>query len=355
MLRTGHSTASSADSRLSLLIPTKDRSVFLDKLLRFYASRSLGCPVYIGDASEQSDEAEKNRQAVERYRGSLKLNYERQTPGITTVAGVHQLLEKISTPYTALCGDDDYLIPEQLRRCVEFLQTHPDYACVTGDQAEVFVGLEEGNSRMKVLKIIPGAHKEASHPAASQRLLQWAYPAIGKNTFSVQPTAAMRWAWKETDALGLDLKLYAPLHELSVNVLTVLQGKQKHLKGLYHVMLRHTQKTGFSGPIDYFDRIARWDWPAKVTPALDRWAQEILRRQEGLEPEAARRVAQTVFLQWLIPFLARNRDRKLKEFNLASIPAPLRQRLPGWVPLKAWIRSLQHHRNFEPVHAILKS
>jgi len=204
------------------------------------------------------------------------------------------------------------------------------------------------------LKIVPGAHKEASHAVASQRLLQWAYPAIGKNTFSVQPTAAMRWAWSETDALGLDLKLYAPLHELSVNVLTVLHGKQKHLKGLYHVMLRHTQKTGFSGPIDYFDRIARWDWPAKVTPTLDRWTQEIV-RHEALEPEAARRVAQTVFLQWLIPFLARNRDRKLKEFDLASVHAPLRQRLPGLASLKAWVRSLRHHRQFEPVHAILKS
>lgn len=354
MLRTGHGSDSSADSRLSLLIPTKDRSVFLDKLLRFYASRSLGCSVYIGDASENPGEAEKNRQAAARHRGSLKLNYERQAPGITTVAGVHQLLEKITTPYTALCGDDDYLIPEQLRRCVEFLQAHPDYTSVTGDQAEVFVGLEEGNSRMKVLKIIPGAHKEAAQPVPSQRLLKWAYPAIGKNTFSVQPTAAMRWAWQETDTLGLDLKLYAPLHELSVNVLTVLQGKQKHLKGLYHVMLRHTQKTGFSGPVDYFDRIARWDWPAKVTPTLDRWTQEII-RHEALEPEAARRVAQAVFLQWLIPFLSRNRDRKLKEFHLASIPAPLRQRLPGLAPLKAWARSVRHRRQFEPVHAILKS
>ena len=318
---------SQADNRLGLFIPTKDRSVFLSRLLGFYASGGLRCAIHVGDASEDPGEAARNREAVARHQGALKIRYEKQPPGITTVDGVHRLLDQIDTPYAVFCGDDDYLLPAQLRRCVRFLQSHPDYTSVTGDQAEAFVDLEEGSSRMRVLKIIPGAHKEASEELPSRRLLRWAYPAIGKNTFSVQPTSAMRWAWEETAKLNLNEKLYAPLHELSVNVFTVLLGNQRHLKGLYHIMLRHTQKTGFSGPIDYFDRISRWDWPGRVVPTLDRWAEEILRREGTLQPEAARRVAETLFLQWLIPYLSRNRDRKLRELRLSAAPMTLWQRL----------------------------
>lgn len=350
-MRTEPGLDSPADNLLTLFIPTKDRALFLSKLLKFYADGKLGCAITVGDASEDPGEEDRNRQAVERYRGSLKVSYEKQPPGITTVSGVRRLLEKVETPYAVFCGDDDYLIPAQLRRCVRFLQSHPDTTSVTGDQAEAFVDLEEGSSRMRVLKIIPGAHKEASEELPSRRLLRWAYPAIGKNTFAVQPTAAMRWAWAEADKLNLDEKLYAPLHELSLNVLTVLLGKQKHLRGLYHIMLRHTRKTGFSGPVDYFDRVSRWDWPAKVVPVIDCWTRELLQR-EALEPEPARRVAQTVFLQWLIPFLSRNRDRKLKEFRLAVVPTPLRQRLSHYKSsFLSPFRST--HREFEPVQRIL--
>ena len=370
-MRTEPSPDSSADNQLSLFIPTKDRSAFLSRLLEFYAAGQLGCTIHIGDASENLEELEKNQKATARFQNSLKIHYEKHAPGITTVASVHRLLEKIETPYAVFCGDDDYLLPKQLRQCVRFLQDHPDYSSVTGDQAEVFVELEEGNSNMKIVEILPGAHKEASQQLPSQRLLKWAYPAIGKNTFSVQPISAMRWAWEETAKLKLDTKPYAPLHELSVNVLTVLRGKQKHLKGLYHVMLRHTQKTGFSGPIDYFDRISHWDWPSKVVPAIDCWIEHILQSEKTLQPEAARRIAETALLQWLIPFLARNRDRKLKQFGLAAAPLSLRQRLSkiGFVRASACLilrksdiskRSFlnpvgSYHREFEPIQRILCS
>lgn len=299
-------------NKLTVFIPTKDRPLFLSNLLSFYSDKELTSQILVGDASDNS------KPII--YDKELNVKFDFHPPGMLVPPSVKLLLEQVKTPYAVFCSDDDYLIPERLDQCVKFLESNPGYSAVTGDLVEVFVDLQ--GSKMNVLNIVQGAHKEAIHPLSSQRLLQWMTPNIGKNTFSVQPTDAMRWAWSETARLEIDDKMYAPLQELSHNVLNVIHGKQKRIHGLYHVMLRHTQKTGHSGPMDYFERVSSWDWPGKVRPALDLWAKELIRR-ESLDGETARQIASQAFLQWFVPFLSRNQTRKLKEFNLVNMRRPM--------------------------------
>lgn len=320
---------------LTVFIPTKDRPLFLSKLLNFYAERNLPYEILIGDSSESPEPV--------LYDSSLKVCYESHPTGMMVPPSVGILLEKIKTPYSVFCSDDDYLVPDQLHRCVKFLESNPDYSAVTGDQVEVFTDLN--GSKMKILKILQGSHKAAEHPLPSQRLLQWITPNIGKNTFAVQPTEVLRWTWGETAKLGIDDKMYAPLQELSHNVLNVIHGKQKHLPGLYHVMLRHTQKTGHSGPVDYFERVSSWDWSSKVIPTMECWSKELLRR-ESLDPETARQIAEKAFLQWFIPFLSRNNARKLKESNVIEMRKSF--------PLFSTIRNLFRRSQRKQVLDILK-
>lgn len=316
---------------LTLVVPTRNRALFLSKVLTYYAHMNCPYPILIGDASDSPADRE-TRQVVASFEDCLRIVYHKQAPGAMTGASTIELLGVVSTPYTVWCGDDDYLVPRQLQRCVAFLESHQDYASACGDAAEVFVRQEAGQ-RFTVLKILPGAHKETRSESPSRRLLEWASPTIGKNTFSVQRTEVIRYSWKKATEAGFDSKTYALLHELSLNAITVLQGKEMRLHGLYHVMLRHDQKTGHSGPLDYFYRVAQWDWTKQVLGMINLLSGEVMKREHVTEAEA-RRIIEAVFINWLIPFLARNRDRKLREHGLMSSAKTVRERLAGVLPIK---------------------
>jgi len=341
----------------------------LSKVLTYYAQMNCPYPILIGDASDAPADRD-TRQVVAPFEDRLRIAYRRQAPGITTVTSTIELLGMVSTPYTAWCGDDDYLVPRQLQRCVVFLESHQDYVLACGDAAEVFVRQEPGQ-HFTILTILPGAHKETRSESPSRRLLEWARPTIGKNTFSVQRTEVIRYSWKKAAEAGLDSKTYAPLHELSMNAISTLQGKEMRLHGLYHVMLRHDQKTAFSGPLDYFHRVAQWDWPKQVADMISLLVVEVRKREQVREVEA-RRIVEAVFINWLIPFLARNRDRKLREHGLlAPTGRTLRERLAG-IPSarEVWCRLRGEHdislasflnprsfyfRDFLPIYRILTS
>jgi glycosyltransferase domain-containing protein len=45
---------------------------------------------------------------------------------------IAQGVEDITTPYATLCGDDDFIIPNAVSQCIQFLQENPDYSCAQG-------------------------------------------------------------------------------------------------------------------------------------------------------------------------------------------------------------------------------
>jgi len=42
-------------------------------------------------------------------------------------------LRKVSTPYVVFCGDDDFVFPDALTQCAEYLDKHADYSVVSGN------------------------------------------------------------------------------------------------------------------------------------------------------------------------------------------------------------------------------
>jgi glycosyltransferase domain-containing protein len=41
-------------------------------------------------------------------------------------------LQRVATPYVAICGDDDFIVPSAVRRCVEFMDSHRSYSAAIG-------------------------------------------------------------------------------------------------------------------------------------------------------------------------------------------------------------------------------
>ena len=58
------------DTRVAILVPTKDRSEFVGRLLKYYASVKSPHTLYIGDAS-QDFHLEQTKEAIARFSESL--------------------------------------------------------------------------------------------------------------------------------------------------------------------------------------------------------------------------------------------------------------------------------------------
>ena len=357
-------------AKLTLVIPTKNRPRFLAKVLSYYAARRCPYPLLIGDASDP-DQAVDVQALVATWGRSLEIAYETHPPESSTHASTLRLLGRVATPYTVWAGDDDFLVPGHLTKCVRFLEDHADYTIACGAAAWTSVK-EMPDGRFTVSAIAPGTHKHLAQDAPSRRLAAWVAPGLGINTYAVHRTDHMRYSWTTAERLGLDSKrCYKGIYEVCFNALSVIQGKQACLPGLYHVMLRHGQKLAFSIAEDYFDLATQWDWPTRVVDTVACWTQE-LRRREVLTEDQARHIAEAVFLQWILPVLGRNRDRKLTEAGLPVPSQPLRQRLLSMLPwvrkVRHWIRgtpelslgallrpSSSYHKDFLPIYRVLTS
>jgi len=104
---------------LTLIIPTYNRSKNLNRLLKFYSDTNV--KIIVLDASVNP----------EFYLNSDQVNY-KHSPESELHLRLLYASKIVSTDYVAICADDDFLFPQGLEKCIEFLEINKDYACAQG-------------------------------------------------------------------------------------------------------------------------------------------------------------------------------------------------------------------------------
>jgi glycosyltransferase domain-containing protein len=104
---------------LTIIIPTYNRSKNLIRLIKFYSEINVN--IIVLDASENQEFFVNNDQLNYIHLRGSKLH--------------ERLLyasKLVTTNYVAICADDDFLFPQGLEKCIEFLEINRDYSCVQG-------------------------------------------------------------------------------------------------------------------------------------------------------------------------------------------------------------------------------
>lgn len=127
--------------KVSILVPTKNRSAFISRLLAYYASFNNTHPIYIGDGSDE-DEKKIIQSVIEQYAGKLQIYYF-YFPELNDRQTFTKLAELSKETYCAFVGDDDYLIPSSLSKCADFLSNNASYRTAQG-KAVLFTLNESG-------------------------------------------------------------------------------------------------------------------------------------------------------------------------------------------------------------------
>lgn len=106
--------------KVTIIILTKNRHLFLQRIIDYYSNYDL--QVLIAD--ESKDAYNKKLPANTSYFNYSRLSY---------LSRADDILKKVKTPYSVLCADDDFIVPEGISKCVDFLDENPDYVSAQGN------------------------------------------------------------------------------------------------------------------------------------------------------------------------------------------------------------------------------
>ena len=313
---------------ITLLTPTKNRSDFLLRLLRYYRDLGFQGTICIGDSSN-AFHVERTKEAIKALNGDVNVVY-REFPDLNGVECVQRLLDLISTPYAAYASDDDFLVPSAMDQCVRFLESHPDYSAAHGMGTLISV---ESNT-------VYGRVKGAGHwgqpviedGSASQRLtnLLMNYTVA---IFSVHRVETWRAMYKDASLIA-DWKRFGG--ELLQCCIAVIEGKIKQLDCLHVVRQVYDQHyplpneypgstsednaaVNFSTSTteDNFDWVASKDWLPSYEIFFNRVSTE-LARQDRIGVAEAREMVKQAFWSYLARGLSRKWEDRYGRANAVS-------------------------------------
>jgi glycosyltransferase domain-containing protein len=230
-------------SNISIVIPTHNRSQYLKRSIKYWENFNIN--LYVVDSSEVYSKPE-----------MLSGKYE-HTPNLNFAEKIFSILEKITTPYVALCADDDFISISGLLSSIQYLERHKDFSSAQGRMISFFANND--NSVEYYPTYISRMNFKVEHPDSLTRI---------KNTMSQY--MPFFYAVHRTESLKESFNVSrehscARGWELGVNMISVLYGGHKTLPCFYMARDNYSLSTSVE-PL-----VGDWMQDPKNQDDLSRW------------------------------------------------------------------------------------
>lgn len=123
--------------KLTLVIPTYNRNYYLSRCLWYHAHFPFG-EIIVADSSPEEKKVV-NRETVQKIREMFgaKIQYLEYDPETEKYGGdIYRkwgdAVQHVETEYSKICTDKEFVIPDAVNMCVEFLEGHSDYDTADG-------------------------------------------------------------------------------------------------------------------------------------------------------------------------------------------------------------------------------
>lgn len=223
---------------VSIIIPTMNRPKLLLRLIHYYGLLEFRGKILIGDSSN-AEIFQKTASALENYKGCLDICH-RHLPGRSVATAVMDMNEYLRTPYVCLAPDDDFIIPQTIAKCIQFLDSYPDYiaahgvgAFITNSSGDSEIIDNAGYYRQTIIDDVTASTRLRNHlKNYSVNLFSVHRSEIWRKMFISTPTPS---EWPQCCD-----KSFAD--ELLPCCLSVVYGKIKQIDGLYLIRQVHEER-----------------------------------------------------------------------------------------------------------------
>ena len=297
-------------SKITLIVPTMNRSDFVIRLLRYYDSLNFKHFIMIGDSSNH-EEFNKTNHVVREIKGRLNVEHF-HCPDLTNYAVTYKLIQNVSTSYSAFMPDDDFLVPDSIEKLIVFMDKHSDYSCAWGKT--ILFTLQEHGAYGLIRSLGPNnqaTHSSIEGNSAKERLFahinNYTSVFIGvcrtkmfekalRNSMEMNSTGNMSDnTWWTAQAFGERLTSYS----------LVLQGKIKSFDCLYWVRQSHDQRYLFN---DTFDWLTSTNWLSCYNMAALQIKEDII-ENDGIDEESAGNIVKHVFWDSISKDISRGHNK----------------------------------------------
>jgi glycosyltransferase domain-containing protein len=287
--------------KVAILIPTMNRSGFLIRQLKYYSSLSSPHPVYIGDASNR-EHCERTKQAIEKLKDQITIHYY-QWPEHNDRQTMNRLGDVAKESYCAYNGDDDFLVPNSLSKCAEFLERNPDYRTAQG-KAVIFSLKETGpfGTVSSVGKY--RSNNKAEEDSGVDRILNFA-----KNYWVSEPSVHRRKEFVEDSSIAAEIQDRS-FGELLRCFTSITKGKSKFIYCLHLIRQGHDSQP--STQFNTFEWLTGSEWVPSFTLFIDSVIGALIKVQNLTEKEARNTVNKA---NWSYLFISIKRSYIKKNNN----------------------------------------
>jgi glycosyltransferase domain-containing protein len=259
--------------KVAILIPTMNRSDFVIRQLKYYSSLSSPHPVYIGDASNR-EHCERIKEAIEKLKDQIAIHYF-EWPEYNDRQTMNRLGDVATESYCAYNGDDDFLIPNSLSKCAEFLERNPDYRTAQG-KALIFELKETGPFGMLNFVSQYRSNNNAEEDTGVDRILNF-----GKNYWVPEPSVHRRNEFVEDSSNAAKIQDRS-FGELLRCFTIITKGKSKFIDCLQLVRQVHDGRDLYNN----FEWLTGPKWLPSFTLFIDSLTESLMKVQNLTEDEA---------------------------------------------------------------------
>jgi glycosyltransferase domain-containing protein len=223
----------------TLVIPTYNRTQLVARLLTYLETEKADCRVLVLDSSDPEMLAA-NRARVAASSVDIELA---EFPDLDPTEKWRQGIHKVTTPFCALCADDDIVILEGVRRCLDVLRRNPVASAVQG-YSFTFLPRPDGDMELNNIVDLGPTIDDSSPLGRLDKLFrQYRTPRYG-----VLRTRALQRIF---DALRPMTKILS--RELLSSALTAVEGQLVHLPAFtYGRSIRHSDPDEHWHPLEWF-------------------------------------------------------------------------------------------------------
>ncbi|WP_029008349.1 TIGR00180 family glycosyltransferase [Azospirillum halopraeferens] len=208
-------------SLFTLVVPTYNRSHLLSALLRMLSAQGADFPVMVLDSGREEHRAHTRAllPAVD-----LRVDYREYDSATAPFDKFRDGFLHVTTPYCALCADDDLVMVDGVRACVDVLERAPDHVAAHG---YYFSFLDQGHRGVDLLNVPyygPGIAGDGALGRIGELLHN--YQAI---TYAVYRTSALQRIFSRLAAVRSVM-----FAELLSGVMTAAMGKVARVPCVYN-------------------------------------------------------------------------------------------------------------------------
>lgn len=220
---------------VTIIIPTRNRPLFLNRLLNFFACMKLDSPIIIADSSDDAVRPQMEA-AIEQQ---PELHIQHMASDLPITEKCIRAFESVTTPYCVMCADDDFVMPDSVHQCVEFLDANPDYSCAAGIWIQVESLRDNRCSQVRC--------DQLDHPDPRVRFRRYAQNWFS-NFYAVGRTDNLLRAWRIMQ-LASDHEKARIYPEWMLSQLAVIYGKFAVLPQTHYLFELHGENISSHQPL----------------------------------------------------------------------------------------------------------